>query len=167
MANLAYLKTEKLECPCCGQDLPLPHGILQFQWGYCPGRQLDPQRGYKWGDAILWRSDEAGRIPSWVYFRGTDAFGANVGDPSIANLRVRAFALGWNEIVCDACGASSIDIQIERGILTKVVAATPGCEIACIAPDGRIIPCPEWDDRPMSTHELHRACQFVIPDAMP
>ena len=127
---------------------------------------LDPQRGYAWGDAILWRSDETGRIPSWVYFRGTDAFGANIGDPSIANLCVRAFASGGNEIACDACGASGVDMQIERGILTKAVAATSGCEIARIAPDGRIIPCPEWDDAPMSMHELNRACPLIVPDAM-
>lgn len=167
MAKFAYLKTEKLECPCCGQCLSPPDGMLQFQWGYCPAAYPDPQRTYGWGDAILWQSDEAGRIPPWVYFCGANGFGANLGDPSIANLRVRAFAWGWNEIVCDACGASSIDIQIERGILTKVVPATPGCEIACITPDGRIIPCPEWDDHPMSMHELNRECPLIVPDAMP
>lgn len=167
MANFAYLKTGRLECPCCGQVISLPDDILAFQWGYCPGRVLDPQLGYEWGDAILWRSDEAGRIPSWVYFRGADALGANIGDPTIADVRVRAFASGWNEVVCSACGTSGVDIQIEQGILTKVVAATSGCEIARIAPDGRIIPCPEWDDAPMSVHELNRTCPLIIPDAMP
>lgn len=145
--------------------MSLPEGILQFQWGYCPGRVLDPQRVYAWGDAILWRSDEAGRIPSWVYFRGADGFGANIGDPSVANVRVRAFTLGWNEIGCDVCGLAAVDMHIERGILTKVVEATLGCEIARIVDDGRIIPCPEWDDHPMSTHELNRACPLIIPDA--
>ena len=91
MPSYAHVRGEQT-CPHCGGDFFFEGGtVLSFQWGYCPARYIVDGEIYEVGDALRWRTDKAGIIPPWTYFKGLDQAG-NIGDPAVANLVARETA---------------------------------------------------------------------------
>lgn len=147
-----YTHVRAAEAPCsrCFAPIRFAHGIVAFQWGYCPSRVPWDDLFYDLGDPIRWRLDDAGRIPPWTYFEGP-LHGGNVGDPSVTDLLVRGLDLSGSDLACDHCGPVGLAIRVERGILAGFAPAPPGCDLAAIDAGGHLVPHPEWDDHTMPT----------------
>ena len=96
MPNYAFLETPLL-CPQCQTQIT---DLLWFQWGYCPGKDPQPEHRYHIGDSIHWRAGTDGSIPAWTYFLDEVRKPANIGDPTVRDILVQeAMQFFWDPTV--------------------------------------------------------------------
>lgn len=96
MPKYAFLETPLL-CPQCQTQIT---DLLWFQWGYCRGRDPQPEDRYHIGDSIIWKVCTDGSTPAWTYFLDDPVQSANIGDPTVHNILVQeAIQFFWNPAI--------------------------------------------------------------------
>ena len=145
---------------CCPDCRAVVTDLCWFQWGYCASYSIVPEYLYRIGDAIRWAAADDGSIPAWTYF-DIDNHAGNLGDPAVLDLVVQdATELYWREESrrrrCPGCqqpieGAA---IEIRGGVIRRAWIYRRGeldhlVDLHELAPDGRLVPRPEWNDHPM------------------
>lgn len=94
-----------LACPNCSLATD---PVVGMRWGYCDSIRLNRVDPYSMGSPLAWASPlSTGEVPTWSSF---SAFDANIGDPALSRVLVRA-----NEVParCLDCGHPSDGLGIE------------------------------------------------------
>lgn len=150
MPSFAYVKQD-INCPYCNFAV---HNLTAFQWGFCPGYNVQEKYIYKLNDSIYWKTCKDGSKPAWTYF---DERQGNIGDPSILNLIVRDSSHYWQyPLSCRNCQRllGGAVVKIIEGNIARVWVYEPGeldnqIDIYLIIGDGSLKPMMEWNDHPM------------------